>query len=421
MANPTLFRFSHLSPGFIGISTPDLCNDSDFLSRLNFPHTIPSPLPKLFPQKVPRSGFFDELLGLECAEFAGEYKLRLDLATVLANKIKCLPESFEDDFKISFCHAFVRTFGCRSIESISGFKFVNASNDLKYRLDLETFRQNQALSNGEIPLMADMLDLLKEASSPPHKGTCLHLTAMSRVLVQQVRYVRNSDSMLLNNLSTEIEALARSVDRSASDAATLVAVSMAYRAIPMAPQTGPKQALLLVARSLDIARSIKASEDTDKLALKSLELTTLLTYSKTYLKALDASRALDTMLMMVDLDPFDSATHSEIGLYFFNAGDSQSAIKYFDRAIELGPPGFAMNLYYRALIANLSGKKAEAANFLRESAKADPLGVSPRLELMKLLTEDCNLSERRSLAQELLGNEELRAQLTKEEIDGLSE
>jgi len=131
----------------------------------------------------------------------------------------------------------------------------------------------------------------------------------------------------------------------------------------------------------------------------------------------DPALQISCLAEMINLDPFDSTSFSELGLFHYSQSDWVQASQAFHQSINFGPPAIAMNFYFLGKCYLHLNDFANAENSFLKSYEADDLAVSPLVSLIELYIAVHNNEEAVRWARIVNENQELNEQLDSRETD----
>lgn len=91
----------------------------------------------------------------------------------------------------------------------------------------------------------------------------------------------------------------------------------------------------------------------------------------------------------------------------------------FAKAVDLGPPGVSMHLYYQAHCWQVQNLPEKSIALLQQSILSDEEAVSPYLDLLALYSQLNQKQEYTKIVNKLLIDKKLRSQLSDDELKEL--
>lgn len=270
---------------------------------------------------------------------------------------------------------------------------------------------NKQISDGvkidlsHLLLLGDDLDESEDAN--------LKIEIAIRYLVTHIRHI-GYDQHLLKFSKIILKYLANETNNLYS----VTLKSKAYRALPMLSKTLQEQ-INYLNKSLEITDKFKANSDLEQLVLDENKFNIILSKAKTYLHHKGYSNfAKNELIKLIELDPLDSAGYTELGLFHLSMDKKDLALKNLLRALELGPPGEAINAYYIGVLYDDLGNNTKAIAYYQLSAEIDPYSISPLLKMIS--HSEQNNNNRIKIIDKIYSEPSLKEQLTDDENTYLS-
>lgn len=413
-----LFYYPNLSPGFLGLNFSRSTANSGFLGTLSSQLEIRSALavPAFpFPQRVPRPGFFEELNELESEYFREQFKIRRNEVMSLLKEL-CAEGSIQGEREylvLNLMEFAVRIGELRAIAFLPAPAFENLFCQLESRLKIQTYRISHQVSHDSPPELEPLRHLLTEV---PREAAFDYLRAVviARLVVATYRYSRNQEDRAFANQQGEF--LRKFAEQfQPSNLKETIHLSMMWRALPMLSTVASAERETLMKRSIAVAEGIQPAGARETSIKSDLLTTTCQSLAKFYKSSGQNLLAVEQFHRMIDLDPYDSVPHSEFGLHWFNQNNFSAAIPLLERAVELGPPGTALNLYYLGRAYQKMNRIEEALSAWARCSRVDQVALSPLLDSFYLHLELGNLSNARNLRDRILFTRDLDDQLSEDE------
>lgn len=406
----TSTRYPHLSPGYIdtennlqGLTLGASYFREFFSGRYNLKEM------QLFPQRIPKTGFFSELTFLEKDGFTVKFN---DTIQTIIKKI----ENDRSATRYQLNHLNILTrFGVCKLPAVS---LNNIDNNLL--LDLKLIQtsavSNAALSNDLEININDIFEIAKQAFNLKGVSDRIKILAGNRLIVSAYRFSKDKNC---RNYAREIApAIMKILDTSEDSLQGQLYKSVAYRGIAMINELGDTQDDLLN-QAEEIARNIKGASPLEEVLVKENLYTLLQTLSKWRARAGNDQIAEENLLEMLRIDPYDSTAYSEIGLFLSEKNRYEEAAPYFKQAAILGPPSVGMNLYFYAKCVEKTGNDVNLAELLEQVILADPDSISARLDLFDWYEKNRQIKASREIAQAILNTGTLLEQLENNERERL--
>jgi tetratricopeptide (TPR) repeat protein len=400
-------QFIHTSPGYIGeFSNTPLSLNSYFFTKFWTDKLYLGSESILFPQRVPRLGFFTELKQFEFNHFKSKFDFRKKELIELLIMKPCSNRILE----VNILNALIR---------LGDFEFVishigkSESAELQYLKEIA--KVNLALSLGNKPLGKSLLDLFEKITNDESQNTDLKLKVANRFIVSAIRYKTsdvNFESIpLVGNWLIEKLNIYKPHDFKSN-----VLKSMCHRGVSMLASTEAKFAWHHLEESMKYALNATPETDYDEIVKKENLLNLHQSFSKAYAFTKDMDKTESHLKAMLEIDTYDSVVQLEIGLFYFNNNKYDLALKHFIRAFELGPPSLGMNAFFVGKCNLELNKFDEAIEAFQTSTTFDEEAVSPLLELFQIYKISNDTSNMISVAKQLLDTPCLREQLELDEI-----
>jgi cytochrome c-type biogenesis protein CcmH/NrfG len=98
----------------------------------------------------------------------------------------------------------------------------------------------------------------------------------------------------------------------------------------------------------------------------------------------DMDLALARTLKVIDVDPYDSKAWAEVGEVHYLREEWQQAAEAYAVAAMLGPPASAVGRHLAGVCLRKLDQGGLAALLFKSALDFDPLGISPRQEILNL-------------------------------------
>ena len=399
------YYFPHLSPPYSGQNKLELplTLNSKILSKIAAEKKM-GISSGIFPQRVPRIGFFEELDDQEINGFKEQAVIfRSQIANELADKQLPIGEL------INRAEYAIRIGLTEEIIELKD-RFVTEAMPAKLAVLIDAAETRKALhldSNQSCP------DLVKLYQSPNLSLEDSALIA-NRILVKHYRYIRGQ---ALENENRYVGTVKQAIEVNSRDGiGQLYRKAMLCRGVAMSRLIPKEESQELVETSLKFVSKIEPTNETQLLLKQELLLTTLLTKAKTSGIFGRTDESEEILLDLTKIDPLDSVTWSEVGLAEYKKNSWESAKELFEKAYHMGPPARALNAFYAGNSARNLDQFDEALIWWKNSSACDSTAVSPLYESAMLLHKINRKAEAREMAQIILNNPEMLELLDLEEV-----
>ena len=341
------YRFGNLTPGYCGIWDDKSSLNSQFLGLIPKDY-LRQNLPFPVTQRLPRSGFFDELITTELPD------AKLGIAAYRREILERLEEYSphkrsrrlnEPDgrFALSLFNLALRLGLTPDLTVNFDLKHQTTSFQL---LRFETFA-NAAISDSREPDYSPLEKIFKEYALDRETPPVVRLLICIRAAVSITRHQHAAVSRDIRLRDSSFEVLEKLIDEfSPNSFSEHIAYAMAMRALPMRKEIASAKKIEMMNQSLEFIRSMKPSSLIERIILSELLLTTELSAAKTFIAAGMISDADTSFSTMISCDPYDSTAYGELALHCMKTDRKDLAIRNFQRASELGPPALAMNYFF---------------------------------------------------------------------------
>lgn len=405
--------YPHLTLGYIGKRSASgaTLNAAFYAEFFSGDYDLDAPL--LFPQRVPRTGFFDELAELEHA-----YGFASKFSDQKASIIQQLTTATENRL-INYCTLLLKTARFNTLISE-----LRPSNNLslakRYEFDLlvEIAKINRDLSNAKCVNITGLLSLAERAKAENELPQRIQMQIFMRLVVTAFRYCRSTnDHETARFYADKAREFTDNLEpKSFTD---LVLKSVCYRGLAMAKHYDADYMDQALQKVESIARSIVPSNALERAVRDENLYTGLQTLAKWAITNKNLEKAEAYLREMTVLDPLDSTGFTELGFFLAKQGRHSEAEKSFLTASLLGPPAVGMTLYYAAKACQSYGNEGRALEMFHEVAEIDPSAISPWLEILNYYIKIRNANEGSLLAKRILANPDLKDQLNEDEYHAI--
>lgn len=416
------YRYAHLSPGYLGELANELTLNSKFYSLLNFNlfeqrNSLDNEI-ILFPQRVPRFGFFDELYQLEISHFKTEFTTRL---YHYKNNLKCTVQMInkkqdEKDIRyyLNLANLCLR-YGCHEI-----IMELSPSCSLpSFALEIELLKEAahiELLLSNDLPVSADNYLSLAEKYLPCKSTSDREkIMLLNQLIVTFYRHQKNaSNSSKIYKLAKILLELLEKFEQCIP--LNQLYCSVGYRGLAMVSEFGVNLQSEFINKAEYLAIKLRGQSQSEEIVALENKYTCFQSIAKWYHQNNDTKSCEIYLNNLIQIDPYDSTGHSELGFYYVQIEEFQDAGTCFKKAMELGPPGVGMNAYYYAKCLEKLGRKNEAVEYLQESAELDQQALSPWLDLTEYYLNENYFVRARETAKHILSTKILFEQLEKDEL-----
>jgi len=415
-----MIKYENVSSGYLGVESSNSTLNSQYY-RLLFKEIKSKPelLEEIiiFPQRIPRAGFFKEICSIEEAN----YKKCFDemVENIIANHKNALhlltEKNQEKDVRcyINWSNILLR-YGC--FEQVINHFPINYIGP--YALEVELIKETakiELLLSQDKPIGIDeQLELVERFIDRDDISDREKIILLNQIVVHHYRHQRKSkNDFKVFSLSKLLLDLIMKFEDNKFINTFLCSVS--YRGLAMASDFGYDLQESFLNKAEELARNIQCKTEVEKIAAADNLFTCLQTISKWNMHNNKISTAEKYMKEMIEIDPYDSTGHSEIGFLYVNTENYENAAYHFMKAMELGPPGSGMNTYYYAKCLERLGREKEAITYLYEATKLDEEGLSPWLDLMNYFIDKKNQDKASQIANHIFNTPILFEQLEDDE------
>lgn len=298
----------------------------------------------------------------------------------------------------------------------SELKKYNGS-DLTVKLEMETCKLNDDLSEGRIPDFIAYEKILTDSLDNPCVDPEIVASVCYRSLVLSLRFSNIERQKTVNLAAIYLRQFL--ADNRPNTFNEYISHSMYFRGLSMWPSLSNSEKEELLNTSLLYAMEAMPKNEEDEIIKKENQITLYTTLSK-WMHRSDEDLSKEYMMNIIKIDPYDSTGFTELALLEFNNKKYESAINYFLKATDLGSPSYAMNLFYLGESYNALGQYQHAENAYLKSAEYAPTSATPRLSLIRL-DKLLNRNLYSHLVCEVLNSAILRRQLSDSDFKEISE
>lgn len=416
-------KYKHLSAGYLGwVENNTTLNSRFYGSFYNAYAQNDSFLGEiilLFPQRIPRIGFFDELKELE----DNKYKTHFDeTVTQNINFLKCISEVAqvtETEINMRHCINWANLclrYGCfNDLLEILPNSFSMHSFDLEMRLIKEAAKIEYKLSTDKQVSINNYLTLADQYLLSKRVRDREKIMLLNQLIVTYYRHQKNPlGSNKIFDYAKMLEKLLDNFDKNIP--LNTLYRSVGYRGLAMVEEFGDKNQFEFLRIAENLATNMPIVFESDKIVALENQYTCFQSIAKWHQQKDDKERALSYLKKMIDIDPFDSTAYSERGFHHIKYENYTDASLCFEKAIRLGPPGTGMNAYYLAQCLEKLGKPSDALIYLLESTKLDQQAVSPLIDLIDYYITDNKIKLAQEIVTKIFTNDILFEQLEDDEI-----
>lgn len=409
------YRYPNLSLGYLGKPHKQCTLNSAFYTKL-FSSKHPFNGKVNYPQRVPKTGFFEELCELEIVSFRSSFRERVRILVEKMQQICLNPitANSANEF-IHYTNLLLRYGQFGEIVRL----LLQTKEWSQFRLELDFLRElaniNNQLSAGEQLSLEGLYQITQRALNGNGIAHSLYISIMNCFVVSVYRYQQTPKFEkwargLVDNIKRHLESA------SYNDFDNVILHSVAYRGIAMCPELGVELQKSFLKRAEQLAHKAIPRTELENLVKMENLLTLSQSLAKWNIAQKDSKIAEAYLMEMLKLDPFDSVPHSELGFFYLKQGRFQIAKGCFKKAVKLGPPSVGMNQYYYAQCLQQLGKQTESLDAYIEAAKMDPLAISPLLDMFKLYVKIGKTKKAKHTCQRIMKNNHLVEQLNNEEL-----
>jgi tetratricopeptide (TPR) repeat protein len=418
--NVNNFNFPSLTSGYCGVKRQFQTLNSTFFSEFwDTCGGIQGLLDGLaagiqFPQRCPKTEFFNEVLRNESPE--GQTRLRQHLDDLSSAAQYAVSQNPSDRHVVNVLHPLMNLLIRYGLgEKLFEFPHLEINSKLRwnYSANLEIYKnihKSDVVGDIQFDEMVKLLNQYDQFSTVEGR-----LSILSRMIVTSVRFNAHlpDRDKYISIVHENIGHLMCISDLSFEDR---LRWSCILRGIAMTPELAQTTVNKLMSMAHKVADGLNGQGNRIRECLKSEILATQFqSESKMAKEQSDFYLQRASIEQMIHLDPFDSTGYSELGFYWFYRSEWQKAVENFQHAVLLGPPATSMNYYFLGKSHSSLGNLQFAENSFLSSIEKDDLAVSPIIELVGLYRSLGRTDESKKWAALLLGNEDLLSQLEDDE------
>ncbi|HVV69213.1 MAG TPA: hypothetical protein VG895_00125 [Patescibacteria group bacterium] len=410
--------FENLTCGYLGKKHENATLNSRFYAEM-FSQNLSFREIILFPQRIPKSGFFQELVAHESPEFMKEFN---DISSMIkknaiasANKVSFEQSNSNLRELINWIYIMMRYGLSQEIITNKVYEIKIEPFNLEFETAKETAKIEVCLSSGATIDLTGLIQLSKQCLTQTNIPSREEIILLNRLVVYFYRH--NQFSEYKNIILSFAQRLIDIIEHQSNDTfLNKIYASVVYRGLAMVIDMGKAFQQDCLDKSEQIARNIIGETVFEEISAKENLLTLLQTKSKWTMRNQDYKYTESCLLEMIDLDKHDSTGYSELGLFYSNNELYQDALPMFKKAIQLGPPAIGMNAYYYGKCLELSGNIEMAMTAFYEAAQLDEQSLSPWIDLFFIYINANQGYLAKKIAQHIFNTAILKEQLSDEEV-----
>jgi hypothetical protein len=411
-------NFAGLSQGYLGWAQFPRTLNADFLSMI-WPENVEINSidfnDVFYTQRIPRIGFFHELLDSETEFFRQSFCSRQrQIESMMVGIDEAKNISVKE--KVNLVKLAIRMGVYSMIDSFKSLKFDSLESDDDFNLYLTVIvgRISRSVSEDAKVDFEDLFELSKRALVSPKLMGINKAYIFSTLVVSLARHGRVGETLrsrrdLYQRCGEYVFKFLTTYKP--KDEREVILVSVMWRGIAMFQGLPSSEVNRCLTLSLEYATSVFATSGIMGIVIKENLITLYQTLSKN-IGTQGSKCAKDYLLKMVKLDPLDSTAYSELALIDYKANNWMSAEKYFFAAISYGPPSLAMNLYFHGCCQVHLNNLDSAENSFLQSSKVDRFGLSPQLSLYNLYKKIGEIGKAKRILDHIRETDDLYSQLT---------
>jgi tetratricopeptide (TPR) repeat protein len=413
-------EYYNLSSGYIGeIYTDATLNSQYYGTFFTEIHNAPEQLTNImvFPQRIPKIGFFEELYALETLY----YRNRFD------NKVAVIKKNHEtaalnlnntNSEKVARCYInwsnILLRYGC--FEDVINHSPKNYSGPSSLEINLiEEMAKTELLLSQDKPINTDTQLVLADKYIHDENTTDREkIILLNKIVVNYYRHQKkSSDHAKIFDLCNILLDLTQRFETNTF--INMLYCSVSYRGLAMATDFGNEKQKVFLDMAENIARNLPWKTNIERIVAGDNLFTCLQTMSKWSLFSNEIKKAENYFCELITIDPHDSTGYSELGFFYLQTEDYNKASQHFKSAIKLGPPGSGMNAYFYAKCLENLGREHESIEYLYESTKLDKDAISPWLDLMNYFIHQKQQDKASQIANHIYQSPTLFEQLEDDE------
>jgi tetratricopeptide (TPR) repeat protein len=413
-----MYKFPHISCGYVGKVNKNSTITAEFFAMYwQYSELISQEI--IFPQRIPKIGYFQELCELETKIFSSDLKNTI-------NTINQYTKRYLTDNSTSIINPRAIITLIRLMLRYSLFDDVISiviPNNVKPDIAIEV-NFLQAIARLEIQLsqgvgqlsLEELIQLTAKVNQIENIRPEFELTLFNKIVVYFYRHkAQATNGEVMHLLNKYINQLSKF---SGVDFSSNILRSICYRGVAMADELGLSKQEEFLNLAENYARTIRYNNELERLITIDNLCTCLLSLAKWNIQQENYTKAEALLSEICKLDPFDSVGYCEMGLLLYRLNRFSEAIKYFENATLLGPPGVGMSTYFQAKCFEKMSLSNEFVSALHKASEIDKNAVSPLLDLFDFYKMEF-LSKAKDIAKKILSSAVLREQLTQQEINAL--
>ncbi|HTM64594.1 MAG TPA: hypothetical protein VL360_08890 [Gammaproteobacteria bacterium] len=412
-------RYPHLSSGYIGCDHDQQTLNAKYHGNFSgacMDHVFCLDDIILFPQRIPRMGFFIELYQNETDEFRDAFtKHRSHLKDYLINTAKIANLKANESisrFYINWANLCVRYGLFNEVINNPLIRQFNAV-ELEAMTMKESAKIDFMLSTGKPVNIGGYLDLA-ETYIPKHSNEREQIILLNQLIVTYYRHQKSTRSKKVFKYAKDFLSLLEKYE--SNNLHNQLYCSMGYRGLAMVKEFSFDLQNEFLNKAEFLAMAAKTDHDYHEPVVLENQQICFQSIAKWHLQNGDMKNAEKYLNQMVMVDPYDSTGHSELGLFLIKLEAFEEAGKCFKKAMELGPPGAGMNAYYYAQCLINLGKETDAVDYFKKAAELDPLSISPLLDLLDYYNAKGDQSKANDIVNYIMKHDHLSEQLEAHEI-----
>lgn len=399
----------HISKGYLGIRHDKATLNSKFYSELfSSSNNLDSCI--LFPQRIPKQGFFIELKALELKEFAIDFDnfcQNLIEYTYNLKHIKCVK-------LINYINLLLRYGLFEKIQEINIQPDITDETNLEFNYVIQNALIETCLNKESIiPLNNGLRKYAEIICNNIDYSTKLKILILNRLIVCTYRYPNDIDDK--SSILKYSNFLFNLIERVEPSFELMLLSAYAYRGIAMVMEHSKEYREECLNKMEKILREQQPNNILEEIVLKESLYTSLQTLSKWNSAYGNETNAIVSMEEMLSIDPLDSTAYSEFGFFYFKKKLYKEAERYFKKASELGPPAVGMNTYFYAKCLEAQGYHEKAIIELYKTMLVDNEAISPCLDILKFYKNANDTTGIKILVKYITSNSILKEQLHENE------
>lgn len=416
------FNYPSLTPGYVGIKTKKLTLNSRFYAELfNINEAFNGVI--VFPQRVVKKEFFDEIITLEdnnVKAIIKKHRKTLCKGLIYSLKEMSKHNQYTQKIALNWMNLLLRYGLAEKICMISEHILMeNMSMDhffeAKFIREIALFQSSYF--NTKNVTQGSLVNFVKNVLITKNLPERIKMLALNFFIVTIYRFGMKVDSSnLLEESCIALELLAK--EASINDFGDKIRVSVAYRGLAMLADAGKSKQDWFLKEAELIARDINANNTLEELVFKENLYTCLQSLAKWNICHNRLDSAYSNFVEMIALDPFDSIAYAEMGFFLLQQNNFKEASPYFKKAISLGPPAVGMHAYYYAKCLQELGRK-DAIQYLYKATELDKEAISPWLDIIDYYLSKKETVKLKITVKHILKSQRYRDQLEENEYESL--